>query len=210
MAETDFGRIAVEIRGVNNRFLDTNVRLGSTFVHLDQKIRGIIRDTIKRGKVDVNLRYEPADTMTPPFRINETLYRNLKVKLRELDSTATLTAGEMLQIPGILVTESTDEHPEELDQKIIELIHQALEKFNDARAREGEVLLKDFHNHQNVMAEKLEFIIKQKDEVVTKYRDRLHARIEELMHQHQSSMEDRKSTRLNSSHVCSSRMPSSA
>jgi len=189
MAETEFGRLTVDIRGVNNRFLDANVRLGSTFVHLDQKIRAIIRDTIKRGKVDVNVRFEPADDMIPPIRINEKLYRTIKVKLREIDSNATLSAGEMLQMPGVLLSESSDDHPEELDKELRKLVDEALEKFNASRASEGETLLKDFFDHQKIMAEKLEEIISRKDEIVTKYRDKLHTRIEELMDQHKGSLD---------------------
>lgn len=189
IAETEFGRLTVDIRGVNNRFLDANVRMGSTFLHLDQKIRAIIRDTIKRGKVDVIVRFEPADDMIPPIRINEKLYRTIKVKLREIDSNATLSAGEMLQMPGVLLSEFTDDHPEELDKELRKLVDNALEKFNASRAEEGETLLKDFFAHQKVMAEKLKEIISRKDEVVTKYRDKLHTRIEELMQQHKGSID---------------------
>ena len=183
--ETKFGRIGAEVRSVNNRFLELNFRLGSQFIHLEQSLRGVLRKELKRGKVDVMLRYEPSDDFTPKLRVNIPQLISLAEQVARAgyprESGDFIRPEQLINVPGVVTAESAPERIDALDEVVIELVEEAARNLVEARKREGEGLRDELRGFHAEMTKLLAEIEKSRDGVVEKYRDRLATRIQELM-----------------------------
>lgn len=189
--ETEFGRIGAEARSVNNRFLELGFRLGQTFIHLEVPLRSELRQKIARGKVDITLRFEPADTVVPDVRINAHLLKSLARQLDEagLSGSGDFRTEAFLQVPGVLITGSDTGGNEKLDALVCEIVHEAVERLVEERAREGAALREACLGHHDRMRALLDQVERSRDEVVEKYRVRLHERIEELMNAQKAALD---------------------
>ncbi|MBX3729049.1 MAG: YicC family protein [Candidatus Sumerlaeia bacterium] len=181
--DTRFGRLQVEMRAVNNRFLELGFRLGTTFIHLESAARGLLRERLRRGKVDVQVRFEPSEAFVPSVRVNVAVLRSLVDQLGAagLASDGGVRAESLLTLPGVLLNETDPASTEELDAAVLELIGEAAANLLADRAREGEGIRAACRAHQARMAECAAAVAATRDDVVAKYRERLHQRIEELL-----------------------------
>ena len=180
--ETEFGRITVEIRSVNSRFLDSNFRMGPTFSRLETSFRTVLRNRLQRGKVDVTLRFDPAEELVPGARINRGLLRQLMIEMADVVGMDEKVRTEsLLTVPGVVLTASESTIPEEVDKAVLEVLDQAVDGLVSERSREGESLRGILLEQHRQMAERTQQITGARSEVVEKYRERLHARIEEVL-----------------------------
>ncbi|SHM23660.1 YicC/YloC family endoribonuclease [Vreelandella subglaciescola] len=137
----EFGTLKVELRSVNQRYLEPNFRLPEALRALEPHLREALRQRLARGKVDVTLRLEAIDDSHTPAvntrRLAE-LATALEVVQREVPGTAAPTALELLNQPG--VQESRRHNGEAINAAARALFDQAIDELLDARAREGEKL----------------------------------------------------------------------
>jgi uncharacterized protein (TIGR00255 family) len=188
--ETPFGRLQAEIRSVNNRFLEINFRLGGTFIHLEAGLRATLRERLQRGKVDVLLRFDPSESFVPAVRLNVPVLKSLTRQLGEAGLAGEgIRAEGLLGLPGVLVSESDPASTAELDGIVRELVLEAADKLTAERAREGETIREACRAQHARMAALAASIAGSRDDVVAKYRERLHQRIEELMGPKAASMD---------------------
>lgn len=181
--ETPYGRLFVEIRSVNNRFLEMNLRLGSTFHHLDVAIRNLLKNSLNRGKVDLSVRFDATEDVVAPIRLNTKLLKSLIDQLQAFSPTP-ISPERLLSVPGVIMQETTGEGNEALDGELQAVVQEAIVQLLASRAAEGVKLNDAFRAHYNVMAEHLSFVESERGEVVVKYKDKLHQRINELLADH--------------------------
>ena len=140
--ELDFASLAIEIRSVNNRYLDIQLRLTDELRVLEPTIREMISAQVSRGKVECRV------TLTSRSAVNNTAGINLPV-LRQLalwnaEVRDTLPAARDLSVADILrwngIFESNTPKLDKLDDKVFDLLRLSLTEFIAARAREGEKL----------------------------------------------------------------------
>jgi uncharacterized protein (TIGR00255 family) len=139
--ETRWGALAFELRSVNHRYLELNPRLPEELRAIEPALRERVAAKLTRGKVDVNLRFRPADAAAAEIRINDSL-------LDQLERTAAAVGGRfpklsveftgLLAWPGVLVREEVDQ--EGLRQAALDLLDRALADMLATRQREGERL----------------------------------------------------------------------
>ena len=143
--ELDSGSLALEIRSVNNRYLDVQLRMPDELRIMEPILREKLTAQISRGKVECRITYTARASSDIPARINQSLLRQLALWNAEvrnaLPAARDLAVADILRWNGIL--ESNVLSADKLQDSIIKLLQQVLLEFNAARAREGEKL-KDF------------------------------------------------------------------
>ena len=140
--EVPRGSLNLELRSVNNRYLDIQFRLPDELRLLEASMREFLAARLNRGKVECRLSFFQLMGAADPLRINA----NLLQKLLELDRTVRvalpdargLQVADILRWPGILGADSPS--AEDLCEPCMQLLHAALDEFAAARAREGEKL----------------------------------------------------------------------
>ena len=143
--ELDSGSLALEIRSVNNRYLDLQLRMPDELRIMEPSLRESLSAQISRGKVECRIGFTVRASANTPARINLPLLRQLaqwNAEVREiLPAARELGVADILRWNGIL--ESNALAADKLHDSINKLLQQVLPEFNASRAREGEKL-KDF------------------------------------------------------------------
>ena len=211
-AEKNGWALRVNLRSVNHRFLDLHLRLPEGFEPFEMRIRQAMRDHLRRGHVDVNLYYEPAGPAA--VRINQDVAASYLHAARELREKFSIQAdpdlAAILRLPGVIDSAGlSDEDQEQLAATLLGCVHEAIERLNEMRASEGRALLEDMSGRLQRIAEHSAKIESLAVALRPAYMQRLEMRLRELLAD-TAADPDRKSTRLNSSHLKLSRMPSSA
>lgn len=140
--ELDSGSLALEIRSVNHRYLDLQLRIPDELRSLEPALREAISAQITRGKVECRVGFAVRASAGIPARLNLPLLRQLAQwngEVREiLPAARDLGVSDILRWNGIL--ESDFISADRLQDSVLKLMHQALLDFNAARTREGEKL----------------------------------------------------------------------
>ena len=145
--ETDHGHFICDIRSVNHRYLDVNVRLSEVLLPFETLIRDGIREHAKRGKVDCSMRFElKAKIAQGALVVNHALVTELcrvndeiRAVLRE---SLPANPADIWRFPGVLETQTIDAL--QLKDVFLSTFEQTLQIFLAARAREGETILQLF------------------------------------------------------------------
>lgn len=170
-----WGSAVCELRSINHRYLELVIRLPETLNEFESAIRERIRQSIKRGKIELHLRYQPGDAAAPEITINLPLAERLceanKTIARLLKNPAPVSTMDILHWPGILQIAEVD--LEVIEDKILELLDQALKELISAREREGEELKQLFLQRLEAMKVEIANVRKLMPDILTEQRERL-------------------------------------
>lgn len=137
-----WGQLTLELRSVNHRYLDIAMRLPEELRVLETRIREAIAQALSRGKVDVNIRYQPEQQTHNAITLDETLLQQLAAATAKVETYFTQThpvsALEVMRWPGVMQMPQVD--PEVLHDTTMQLVDVALKDMIRAREREGEKL----------------------------------------------------------------------
>ncbi|MCM5705096.1 YicC/YloC family endoribonuclease [Larsenimonas salina] len=139
--ETPWGTLSLELRSVNQRYLEPHFRLPETLRNLEPHYREKLRKAVARGKVECHLRFEQDDT-AKSLTINhtrlETLAQTMEAIQRRLPQSSMPSTLALLDYPGVTASEGVDN--DALHAEALALFDHALTDFLEGRAREGERL----------------------------------------------------------------------
>jgi uncharacterized protein (TIGR00255 family) len=170
----DFGTLQVEIKSVNQRYLEPNFRLHDTLRPTEMKLREILKKRIKRGKVEVNVRFHIA-TGEKGLDIDEARLQSVSKALgkiqQQVANTAEINPLELLQYPGVLIDAELD--IDTVHQELVTLYQAALDDFLAGREREGEVLASAIRERLNEITDIVAAIRTEAPEWVQTFRDNL-------------------------------------
>jgi len=134
--------LSVELRSVNHRYLDLQLRLPDELRALEPAVRDILGTELKRGKVDCRIGLSRTDASVQSLGVNSErvtqLQRAAAEVLRNIPESTPLSVAEILRWPGVLTEASLS--VDELSQQTLALVRQALADMAASRAREGEKL----------------------------------------------------------------------
>lgn len=140
--ELDTGSLAVELRAVNHRYLDLQLRMPDELRMLEPMLREILAAQLTRGKVECRIGFAPRPSVQNPAQLNQPLVQQLaqwsdevQAILPEADG---LSVADVLRWNGVL--QSAAILTDTLQTMVPELLHQVLREFTAARGREGEKL----------------------------------------------------------------------
>ena len=191
---TSFGRaqgeegkgylFSIEMKSVNNRYLDLNIRMPKFMISLEEEIRKIINTRLNRGKVDVFINYKSYDKASAMPKLNlevaKGYYNCLNELQKEFNIENDITVSKLANFPEVLTLEEKEENLDEVLKEIKPLIEVSLDKMLEMRIREGEKLKEDILVKLNDIEEKVKTIEGFAEDLPKTYKQRLEERLSEL------------------------------
>lgn len=178
-------RITVEIKSVNNRFLDLSMKMPRKCNPLEAKIREELKKYLQRGKVDLFITCEDLTDSGEKVCYNRALAEEYRKYLREMAEEFGLEDDIRLstfaRLPDVLTLEDTETEDDSLWPLLQQALDQAGEAVSAARAREGEFLCSDLLKKLDDMTEAVDFIGERSPQIVAEYQTRLSDKIHELL-----------------------------
>ena len=179
--------ITVEVRSVNNRYLDCTVKLPRAYIFAEDAIKGRVQKAISRGKVDVFVTIDSTGADEEVVVVNEGLARSYLEALRklyEIDGGNYLQkqsyAADLARIPDVLTVTKAEEDLESVGADICEVLDEALASYNQMRATEGKKLAEDIGGRLTTIETLTGKVEERSPETVREYREKLTARMDEL------------------------------
>ncbi len=185
--ETDGYSFLLEIKSLNNRFLKTSIRLPDALAALEPDVERIMRQRLARGSVTYTLHMRNLGT-AGPYEVNHAAVEHYLshlqqiVSIRGVANAMHIDMASVLQLPGVCqIRTFTEEEHQWFMERIEKLTHDALDKLQNMRQAEGQVLLRDLQQQCNSMKHSLEELSKLTGEVVDMYRKRIQTRVDEML-----------------------------
>lgn len=178
-------KITVEIKSVNHRYLDVNIKMPKKLGFFEAAIRAELKKYMQRGKVDVFIAYEDFTESNVCVKYNKELaaeYMGYLEKMAEdfgLDNDIRVSA--LSRYPEILTMEEQSVDEEEIWKALCGAVQGAAEKFVETRLKEGEALKNDLIAKLDGMLDHLSFIEERSPQLVEEYKDKLRERVRELL-----------------------------
>lgn len=177
--------ISIELKSVNNRYLDCSVRLPRNFLFAEELVKSKVQEHISRGKVDVFVTVESAGTDEVVVKVNEALARGYAAAVTQLaDKLAldgALTAFAVSRMPDVLTVEKPDLDTDAIGKAIADITEQALREFDAMREREGQKLHDDIASRlQNILGY-VAAVEQRSPQTVTEYREKLWKKMSEIL-----------------------------
>lgn len=137
--------IHIEIKSLNSKFLDLNLRLPKQFNEKEHEIRNLITDKLERGKVSVTIDYQPAGKQEVKLSYNKELFKAYYHELVKLaDSVVSPTYDALFQIalnsPDVIINQGKDELDQPLWEQVVRLLDETLSRCDQFRVSEGKSL----------------------------------------------------------------------
>lgn len=180
------GEVTVEIKSLNNRFLDLSVKLPREASSMELSVREMVKKRLRRGKVDLFVRYIPSPEASALYEINETILRRYAQQVRSAFSDDSsfggdkVDVGALLQLPGVVSPVAFTGEDSPLLAVISEAVEAALTNVEKAREAEGAMLAQAIRDHVQFIQDQTEAVMQVKDELLNDYRVKLKDRIEVL------------------------------
>ena len=182
---TNERKITVELKSVNHRYLDLSIKMPRKLNFLEGAIRNLLKTYIQRGKVDVFITYEDYSLNCVALKYNKELAKEYLTYIREMAEEFGLendmTASTLSRYPEVLSMEEQSLDEDELWGFLEGPLREACEKFVATREREGEHLKRDLIEKLNGLDEKVRQVEERSPEVVDIYREKLEAKVHELL-----------------------------
>lgn len=177
---------SIEIKSVNHRYLDINVRMPKTFISLEEKMRRLISEKLTRGKVDVFVNFKDYSKSQGKARINLDFVRSYAKCLDELkeefkDIEDDIKLSMIAKHPEVIVVEEKEEDLEKLWEHIKIVLEKAVDNIVSMRLNEGEKLAKDILDKCAKIESLVNFIESKSSIIVENHRNRLKEKIKDLL-----------------------------
>lgn len=177
--------ITVELKSVNNRYLDANVRLPRSFLFAEELLKSAIQKHISRGKVDMFVSVDSSDAGDMTVKVNEPLLKGyldaLKHISEEHDLPLDVTAYNISRFSDVLSVEKKELDAEAISRGIVEIAEKALDDYDSMRSREGEKLREDVLSRIGIIDSLVKRVEEESPKTVAEYRARLEARMAEVL-----------------------------
>jgi len=177
--------ITVELRSVNNRYLDCNVRIPRLYLFAEEAIKSRVQNTISRGKVDVFVTLDNTGEQKLQVSLNKPVADGYYAALKELAQTYHLSddisVSLLSRFPEVLVAEKAEDDVEQIAKDICSVLDRALLDFDQMRTKEGGRLKDDILSRAATIENKVALVEQRSPETVSEYRTRLENRMNEVL-----------------------------
>ena len=184
-ASLDGRELTIELKSVNNRFLDIGMKLPRQLSFLEDGLRKLLNDALSRGHVDVFVNYRNLRSDAKTVRVDEALLQAYLTSAREsakaLDLEDDLTLSKALTLPDVTTILPADEDQQALAELARAAMTMAIDGLKAMRFKEGERLKQDLSARMDTMTGYAAAIERRAPAVAEEYRTKLTARIEELL-----------------------------
>ena len=178
--------ITVEVRSVNNRYLDCTVKMPRMYTFAEDAVKQRVQKAISRGKVDVFITVDASAADVAKVTVNQELAAQYAAALRQLAEVCEDTGYQpkpeaLARFPDVLTVTKADEDLETVSADLCTVLDQALAAYNAMRAVEGAKLAEDICNRLTSIENYTSQVEDRSPETVAEYRQKLTARMEEIL-----------------------------
>jgi uncharacterized protein (TIGR00255 family) len=178
-------KISVELKSVNNRYLDVSVRMPRSFLFSEDAVKAAVGKHISRGKVDLFVSVDSSDADSMTVKVNEPLLRGYIEAIRHISAeyglSEELGAVSVSRFPDILSVEKKELDAEAISEGIVAVTEEALRDFDAMRLREGEKLCADVLEKLAAIELLVAKVEQEAPKTVEAYRVRLREKMSELL-----------------------------
>lgn len=183
--ENDLREITVELRSVNHRYLDLNIKVPRIYGYLEEMVSKQAQAAIARGKVDIFVSVrakEGADIRVSP---NMAVIQGYVDAIKKVSETYGLsdeaTALSLLRLPDAMEQSKEEADADQLKAEVSAVLDQALTEYNAMREKEGARLVEDVTYRAGLIAQSVDFVEQRSPDCVEEYRQRIAARMTEIL-----------------------------
>lgn len=177
--------IKVEMKSVNNRYLDMSIRMPSSIMYAEEAVRSFIKSKIKRGKVDVFVNFEYLDSSQVEIDIDYKLLNKYIIISKELEEnfglSSDLSFSKIMKDSNIVKPQKADFDGDYIKEELLRVLDEAAKDFIKSRAFEGEKIREDFKVKLNEV-ERLTYFIEERAPIsLIENENRLRDRVAEFL-----------------------------
>lgn len=161
--------ISIEIKSVNNKYLDIFIKCPMSINYLDPMIRNKVKDKINRGRVEINIKIKKISKQNLNIDINPDLIRSYKERLDDISLNTSIKNNlgllEYLNLPDVITEVEDTEGIKNLEGLIFDTVDDAIYKNIKSREKEAESLIYDIVSRKKILAEKVDYISESLKEI---------------------------------------------
>ena len=179
------GEISVEIKSVNNRYLDCGVKLPRVYSFAEEAVKSLVQKTISRGKVDVYITVNSAGADNIRITLNTPVVEGYLSALRQIARDYgvqdDISVSSLSRFSDVFLMEKQEEDEQEVREAILGVVSQALAAFDEMRTREGEALRQDLLSKSEDILALVAKVEARSPVTVAAYQERLTAKRREVL-----------------------------
>ena len=179
------GDITVEVKSVNNRYLDCGVKLPRGYAYLEESIKALVQKSISRGKVDVFVTINAAGADNVTISVNTPVAEGYLAAMRQLVEqygvADDISASAISRFSDVFLVEKQEQDENEVKSAIGGVVSEALSSFDAMRTREGQALKADLLQKAEGILTLVSRVEERSPITVKAYRDRLTAKMQEVL-----------------------------
>ena len=184
--ETVNGReFTVELRSVNNRYLDCTVKLPRALSFAEDAVKQAVKASVSRGKVDVFISLKSEGTDDSTITLNKSVLEGYLAAMRqmvtEFDVRDDISVSTVSRLPEVFSVEKPEVDEEQLLKDLMEVVNQALAGYDAMRCTEGQALDADLRSRGNTILELVSQVEQGNAQTVIDYRTRLENKLREVL-----------------------------
>lgn len=177
--------ITVELRSVNNRYLDCSVKLPRAFGYAEDAVKKRIKDAISRGKVDVFVTVRNQEGEDVEVTLNrsvvESYLKAMKSLVADYGVKDDISVSSVTSLPDVFSIEREEMDEDEAQSQLLKVLDAALEKHSSMRAIEGEAMEEDLRNRAVTVLELVAEVEKRSPVTLENYRAKLTEKMQEVL-----------------------------
>ena len=184
--ETVNGReFTVEIRSVNNRYLDCTVKLPRALSFAEDTVKQAVKNTISRGKVDVYITQRSEGDADVKVTLNTAMAAGYVEAMRQMAQEFAIrediSVSLLSRMPDVFTVEKPEVDEEQLLSDMMQVVNAALTNYDAMRAKEGEALKNDLSSRGNTIRSLVSQVEEGNGQTVIDYRTRLYNKLQEVL-----------------------------
>lgn len=178
-------KFTVEMKAVNHRYLDENIKMPKKLNFFEAAIRNVLKDYIQRGKVDIYITYEDFSEENVNVKYNHDIAAEYLKYLRQIKEDFGLEddirVSTLSRYPEVFTMEEVNIDEEEIWKELEKAIRGAAEAFVETRIKEGENLKNDLIGKLDGMLANVDFISERSPQIIAEYKQKLEAKVKEML-----------------------------
>ena len=184
--ETVNGReFTVELRSVNNRYLDCTVKLPRSVSFAEEAVKQAVKVSVSRGKVDVFISVKSENAEDTSIRLNKTVLEGYLSAMRQMVTefgvSDDISVSTVSRLPEVFSVEKPEVDEEQLKADLMSVVDKALTGYDAMRCTEGAALDADLRSRGNTILELVALVEQGNAQTVVDYRARLEAKLKEVL-----------------------------
>lgn len=195
-AENTLCSITIEMKSINNRYLDIYVRMPRQIMRLEEKVKDMIKQEIQRGKLDVFVTLILKDGVDKKLTLNRRLAEEYITIAREVENQFSLSGGirtmDLLKFPDVIAVAENEFD----EQEILELLNiatrQAVSEMVEMRKKEGQALSKDISARCKILSENILHIESFADTLEEEYQEKLMEKMTVLLQKMSENIDEQR------------------